>query len=98
MYPNGLDTTYYWQYGTTTAYGQQHRDVDAGAGTRPVVTTDTRLSRCQPSTTYHYRLVATNSDGTTYGYDYTTTRRSPTRPVNSVPPSVTGTAQPGAAR
>jgi subtilase family serine protease len=23
IYPNGLSTTYYWQYGTTTSYGQQ---------------------------------------------------------------------------
>jgi len=23
VYPNGLDTSYYWQYGTTNAYGQQ---------------------------------------------------------------------------
>ncbi len=25
VYPNGLATTYQWQYGTTTSYGATHR-------------------------------------------------------------------------
>ena len=71
VYPNGLDTTYSWQYGTTTAYGSQTTAlIDVGAGTAPVSAPAT-LTGLTPGTTYHYRLVATNSDGTDYGYDYT---------------------------
>src|ERR1044072_6278137 len=31
--PNGTDTHYYFQYGTTTAYGAKTTSTDAGAGT-----------------------------------------------------------------
>ncbi len=41
-----------------------------GSGKAPVLT-NTTLSGLTASTTYHYRLVATNSAGTAYGYDYT---------------------------
>jgi hypothetical protein len=76
VYPNGIDTTYSWQYGLTTAYGQQTSATDIGAGAAPVAVSDT-LSGLTPATTYHYRLVASNSAGTTYGYDYTLTTASP---------------------
>jgi len=78
VYPNGFDTTYWWEYGTTTDYGQQTTANDIGSGTAPVAVTDS-LSNLLPGTTYHYRLVAQNSIGTQtsvvteYGYDYTFT-------------------------
>ncbi len=75
VYPNGSDTTYWWQYGPTTAYGQVTPSTDVGFGTAPVPVSDT-LSGLSPSTTYHYRLVASNSAGTTYGYDYALTTAS----------------------
>ncbi len=75
VYPNGYDTTYWWQYGPTTAYGETTPATDIGAGPVPVLVSDT-LSDLIPSTTYHYRLVASNSAGTTYGYDYTLTTDS----------------------
>jgi hypothetical protein len=77
VYPNGTDTTYWWEYGTTTSYGQRTPAIDVGAGTAPVSVTDA-LSGLQPSTTYHYRLVAQNGDGTDYGYDFTLTTASGT--------------------
>jgi hypothetical protein len=70
IYPNGSDTTYWWEYGTTTGYGQQTAGVDIGSGNAPVSVTDS-LQALQPGTTYHYRLVAQNSLGTEYGYDFT---------------------------
>ena len=96
VYPNGLDTTDYWQYGTTTAYGQQTPAVDAGAGTAPVAAS-AQLTGLSPGVTYHYRLVAGNSDGTTYGYDETLTTSTVTNvaPVNVTAPSISGTAVQG---
>jgi hypothetical protein len=70
VYPNGSDTTYWWEYGTTTGYGQQTAAVDIGSGNAPVLVTDS-LQGLQPGSTYHYRLVAQNSLGTEYGYDFT---------------------------
>jgi hypothetical protein len=70
VYPNDADTTYWWEYGTTTAYGQRTPAVDIGSGNAAVPVSDT-LNGLQPDTTYHYRLVAQNSLGTEYGYDFT---------------------------
>src|ERR1700744_2915091 len=67
VYPNALDTTYYWQYGTSTAYGHQTTPQDVGSGPEPG-TAQAGLSGLTPGVTYHYRLVATNSDATDYGY------------------------------
>ncbi len=72
IYQNGLNTTWWIQYGTTSAYGSQTAAADLGAGSAPVAVTG-YLSGLAPATTYHYRLVAENSLGTTYGYDYTFT-------------------------
>ncbi len=96
VYPNGLDTTYYWQYGTSNAYGQQTTPQDVGSGTAPV-TAQASLTGLMPGVTYHYRLVATNSDGTDYGYDYTMgmTTVNNVAPVNSVAPVISGQALQG---
>jgi hypothetical protein len=63
--PNGLTTTYYFEYGTTTAYGlaTANRTTDADASVSETV------GGLSADTTYHYRLVATNSSGTSYGPD-----------------------------
>jgi len=72
VYPNGADTTYWWEYGTTSAYGQTTTANDIGSGTAAVPVSDS-LGGLSPGATYHYRLVAENSVGTEYGYDYTFT-------------------------
>jgi hypothetical protein len=72
VYPNGTDTTYWWEYGTTSAYGQTTTPNDIGSGTSAVPVSDS-LTGLSPGATYHYRLVAQNSFGTEYGYDYTFT-------------------------
>ncbi|MBI5577625.1 MAG: hypothetical protein HY895_00605 [Deltaproteobacteria bacterium] len=63
--PNGLTTTYYFEYGTTSAYGQQTpiRTTDADASVAETV------GGLSADTAYHYRLVAANSSGTSYGSD-----------------------------
>lgn len=74
--PNGLNTTYYFQVGYTTSYGSTSPMVSAGSGIVPLFVQVTPTGFL-PSTTYHYRLVASNSEGTTYGQDeiFTTTDR-----------------------
>ena len=96
VYPNGVDTTYHWQYGTSTAYGQQTTPQDIGSGTAPM-TAQANLTGLTPGVTYHYRLVATNSAGTDYGYDYTlsTATINNVAPVNSVAPVLSGQALQG---
>ncbi len=90
VYPNGLDTTYYWQYGTSTNYGLQTQATDIGGGAG-VVGAGAVINGLVPSTTYHYRLVAQNSAGTTYGYDYTAATLGPL-PGNTTPPLILGNA------
>ncbi len=92
VYPNGLDTTYYWQYGTTTSYGSQTGALDVGAGQAPVTVTGA-LSGLAPGATYHYRLVAHNDDGIMYGYDSELTTQS--APTNTTPPAIGGLAVQG---
>jgi len=70
--PNGNDTDYYFQYGTSTSYGSSTPTSDAGAGTSDVSVSE-NLSGLAANTTYHYRLVAVSSAGTTNGSDQTFT-------------------------
>ncbi|MBU0484942.1 MAG: fibronectin type III domain-containing protein [Proteobacteria bacterium] len=68
--PNGLATTYYFQYGPTTAYGSTAPATPQSAGSStssaPV---STSLLKLMANSTYHYRLVAVSSAGTSYGMD-----------------------------
>ncbi|HTA15465.1 MAG TPA: hypothetical protein VK781_11475 [Solirubrobacteraceae bacterium] len=73
--PEGIEAHYYYEYGPTTEYGQRTPalpGVDAGTGSSPVNAAAT-LVPLTPGVTYHYRLVATNADGTSHGDDQTFT-------------------------
>lgn len=72
VHPQGRPTTYQFEYGPTAAYGSQTPQASAGGGdsATPVSAPVTGL---QSSTTYHYRIVATNSKGSTHGPDRTFT-------------------------
>lgn len=74
--PNGLASTWYFQYGTTGAYGSTTPVVHAGAGTAAVAA-HAEISALAGNTTYHFRLVASNSAGTAYGADTTFTTLGP---------------------
>jgi hypothetical protein len=65
--PAGLPTSYEFDLGTDTNYGTQtFGSVSAGSTTETVTLALTDLA---PGTTYHYRLIASNEDGTAYGSD-----------------------------
>ena len=70
--PNGLSTSYAFQYGTTKGYGGQTPLAPAGNGTISIKLSQT-VTGLQPATTYHYRVVAVSSAGTTPGEDHTFT-------------------------
>jgi hypothetical protein len=55
--PNNQATTYYFQWGTTTTYGQQTSALVIPAGTAPVTVSAT-LTPLEARTIIHYRLVA----------------------------------------
>ncbi len=66
--PRASNTSYYFQYGPTKAYGAQTTLADAGAGTAKVPIS-VPVSGLQPLTVYHYRLIAVNAAGATTGAD-----------------------------
>jgi streptogramin lyase len=74
--PNSQSTTYRFEYGPTTAYGSQTSPASAGAGAgaSPVSTPVTGLTA---GSVYHFRAVASNATGTTYGPDSTFTTHTP---------------------
>jgi hypothetical protein len=89
--PQGELTSYAFQYGTTTAYGQQSGLGSAGSGTADApVTAD--LAGLTAGTTYHYRVIATNATGTTVGADRTFTTTGTAPPPPTAPSATTGSA------
>jgi hypothetical protein len=69
--PHGA-ATYLFEYGTSETYGfvTPQGPVDSEGSAMPV---SAAVSGLAPSTTYHFRIVATNSGGVTYGPDRTFT-------------------------
>jgi hypothetical protein len=83
--PNGLSTNWYFDYGTSTSYGTRTPTKSAGSS-GSAQSESASLTKLKVATVYHYRLVASNSAGTTYGADHSFS--------TSVPPGVqTGAAQ-----
>jgi hypothetical protein len=66
----GAVPSYYFEYGTTTSYGNATNSV-TGPRRYFSQTLQTPVEGLQPNTTYHFRIVVTNSVGTTYGPDGT---------------------------
>ena len=76
--PQGLTTTVYFQYGTTTSYGLTTAIQSRHGNTNQNVAAN--ISSLTANTIYHFRIVATNSAGTRYGSDKTFTTLSATGP------------------
>lgn len=66
--PLGKATQFYFEYGPTKDYGQKTAARYGGLQITPRLAFDT-VTDLQPGTTYHYRLVATNETGTSFGDD-----------------------------
>jgi hypothetical protein len=68
---DGKETSYYFEYGPTTAYGAT-APVPNGKVTSEVVGehVSQAITALTPETTYHYRIVAVNSYGTRTGTDH----------------------------
>jgi hypothetical protein len=90
--PNGSSTTWHFDYGKTSSYGSTTAAMSAGSGTA-ITGVSQDLTGLSPGTTYHYRLVATSSGGTTNGSDgiFNTASAAPptatTNAVTSISPS-----------
>jgi hypothetical protein len=67
--PNNEATTYYFDYGTTNAYGTRTPDQGPTAAVKQNIDASAPISGLAPGTTYHYRLVAVNASGTKAGGD-----------------------------
>jgi hypothetical protein len=85
--PEGWETTYYFQYGTSTAYGSRWPSLSITlGGLSGAQAIESSLQNLQPGTIYHYRLLATNPGGTTYGADETfTTQEYPAAAIQEAP-------------
>lgn len=68
--PENLTTTYHFEWGTSTSYGQSTADTAAGAGNADE-SVSAAISGLKPGSLYHYRVVATNAIGTSVGADQT---------------------------
>jgi hypothetical protein len=84
--PQGTDTRYHFEFGTSTAYGSTapSTDAEAGSGSSEQAAAAI-LAELQPNKAYHYRIVATDAEGDrVYGADRTFT-------TQAAPPSLTTT-------
>jgi hypothetical protein len=69
--PHGLSTTVYFQYGRTTSYGSRTPNQTKTGNNYQNVSAN--ISGLNAGTTYHFRIVGTNTAGTRYGTDRTFT-------------------------
>jgi hypothetical protein len=91
--PNKEDTTYFFQYGTTTAYGSQTPAGVLRPGTAPVTVT-AAIAGLEARTIFHYRIVAEHGNSVvTPGADGTFMTLPRHRPV----PGIFATTRPGLA-
>ncbi len=67
--PSGVATTYRFEYGPTTAYGTSVPIPNGSVGSGVETIAENQTLVTEPETTIHYRIVATNAEGTRFGSD-----------------------------
>jgi len=67
--PNGTSTTVSFEYGKTTSYGSSVDAIQSPVSGSIPVNVSADLTSLTPGTTYHCRIKAMSSGGTTYGED-----------------------------
>jgi hypothetical protein len=75
--PDGAETTYHFEYGTSEAYGQSTPESPPIGSGGNGVSVAVHIQGLLPASTYHYRVVATNVFGHTRGTDSTFTAQGP---------------------
>lgn len=88
---NAADATVQFQYGAGTAYGLSTTQ-QVATGVSPV-SLHAQLSSLSPGTTYHFRVVATSPDGTSFGADETFTTSGVASAATAATPVISGAAQ-----
>ena len=68
--PKGAATQYFWEFDWTTKYRRHTATFNAGSGTATKIYS-ANFTHLAPGHVYHYRLVAMNVGGTSYGQDRT---------------------------
>jgi hypothetical protein len=66
--PDGVETSFHFEYGVDDDYGLSTPEEGAGGGSG-VTTVEKEIANLPAGKVWHYRIVATNEDGTTYGED-----------------------------
>lgn len=82
--PNGLYTSYWFEYGTTTSLGSRSAVQNLGSGYQ-TLTAPGYLQSLTRNTKYYYRLVAQNEAGKTSGTTYTFTTMSSSSTSGGLP-------------
>ncbi|MCP4215881.1 MAG: hypothetical protein GY765_14605 [bacterium] len=78
---NGESTAVTFEYGTTTAYGTTTTATQSPVNTGTDTAVSSSITGFTPSTTYHYRVVGSSSNGTAYGADMTLFTSAPATPT-----------------
>jgi hypothetical protein len=68
VFPNGLPTDAFFEFGTTANYDRKSPPIRLNSGIIPS-TVEVAISNLIPAITYHYRMVGSNTFGLAYGSD-----------------------------
>lgn len=68
--PDGLETSYYFEYGPSEAYGSRTAEASLGEG-ESTINAPAQVEDLTPGTIYHFRIVVVNEIGVVQGTDAT---------------------------
>jgi hypothetical protein len=89
--PNGVSTTWHFDWGTTSSYGSSTTATSAGSGS-VAISENLPLTGLNPATTYHFRMAADNTGGSATGTDFSFTTLMPTLSITPANQNVTVSA------